>query len=105
MHTHRYLRDTYRFSGFRPTSTVPDIFGGPKALVIHLYRLEKTGMQRVRAGRSILVRPQGTACARPALRRHAMLPGSEDSSCRVQDVRQSEAGILGLIPDSAVERV
>ena len=63
---------------------------------------EKNGMWRVRAGHLVLVRPQDTSRARPALRGHAGLPGCGDSSRRVQDVRQSEAGNLGLAGEQSV---
>ena len=56
----------------------------------------ENGMRSVRAAHSILLRPQDTPRARPALRGHAGLPGGGDSSHRVQDVRQGEAATLGL---------
>jgi len=56
----------------------------------------KNGMRSVRASHLVLGRPHDTPRARPALRGHAGLPEGGDSSRRVQDVRQGEAGNLGL---------
>ena len=63
---------------------------------------EKNGMWCVRPGHPILVRPQDTPRSRPALRGHAGLPGGGDSSRRVQEMRQSEAGNGGLAGGQSV---
>ena len=41
MHKHQRLWDTYRFAGFRPSSTIRGIFGDPKARIIRLQRRGK----------------------------------------------------------------
>lgn len=51
-HTPRRLADTYRFPGFRPSSTVHGIFGDPKARVVRLLRRgKKRAVGSVDAGR------------------------------------------------------
>lgn len=37
----KHLRDIYRFTNFRPESSVKGVFGDPMALVIHLRRRQK----------------------------------------------------------------
>ena len=63
---------------------------------------EKNGMRRLRTRPSRLVRPEDTPSPRPALRGHADLPGAGDSSRRVQEVRQGEAGEAGLAGGQSV---
>ena len=83
MRKHRRLWDTYRFTGFRPSSKVQGVFGDPKARVVTLIGGQKNGVRRLRAAPR-LVRPQGASGARSVVRRHARLSGAGGPSraCR-----------------------
>jgi transposase len=58
MRKYRRLWDTYRFPGFRPSSTVRGIFGDPKARTLGLRRRGKNGLRSLRLYQARMVRSQ-----------------------------------------------
>ena len=57
-------------------------------------------MRRVRAGLSVLVRPQDTPRSRPALRGHADLPGGGDAPRRVPRCGKVKQETLDWLADN-----